>query len=266
MAAGDGSDRVPRAPAPDEPTPAAAYAEDLALARACQAGDPAAWERFAATYRPVLARAARALDPGGGADELAEGLLAELFGVTGRGNARRSLLSYYQGRSRLATWLRAVLAQRHVDAIRARRRFEPLVEDERRGPAEGRSAEPDPDRDRYLAAMREALGRAIGALAPRDRLRVACYYGDGMRLSAIGAMLGEHEASVSRHLTRARAEIRAAVMAWLRSGQGMDAREAGECVRALVADPGTLDLSALFEAAGPARPGPRKALLPDRSR
>ena len=46
-------------------------------------------------------------------------------------NAReRSLFRYFHGRSSLKTWLRAVLAQRHIDSIRAGRRFESLGEDD----------------------------------------------------------------------------------------------------------------------------------------
>ena len=54
------------------------------------------------------------------ARELADSLYAELYGLNGAGGARgRALLDYFHGRSKLATWLRTVLAQRHVDALRA---------------------------------------------------------------------------------------------------------------------------------------------------
>ena len=81
-------------------------------------------------YRPVLYRAADALDRGGGARELADSLYAELYGIKDRPGDRRSLFHYFQGRSSLATWLRAVLAQRYVDRLRAQRRFEPLPDEE----------------------------------------------------------------------------------------------------------------------------------------
>src|SRR5262245_39605566 len=47
---------------------------DLALAAACAAGHEPAWETFIREYRPVLTRAADAIDPGGGARELADAL------------------------------------------------------------------------------------------------------------------------------------------------------------------------------------------------
>ena len=89
----------------------ASYAADLELARRCAAGEEPAWERFVLEYRPVLYRAADALDPTGGARDLADALYADLYS--------QSLFRYYQGRSSLATWLRAVLSQRYVDRLRA---------------------------------------------------------------------------------------------------------------------------------------------------
>src|SRR5438477_6376511 len=104
------------------------YDADLELARRCAAGEEQAWERFVRDYRPVLYRAAQALDAGGRAREVADSLYAELYGV--RGAETRSLFRYYEGRSSLAVWLRAVLAQRYVDQIRASRRFDPLADEE----------------------------------------------------------------------------------------------------------------------------------------
>ena len=78
----------------------------------------AAWDHFVLEMRPGLYRAADALDPSGGARELADSLYADLYGVDQRGGARQSLLRYFHGRSSLATWLRAVLAQRYVDRVR----------------------------------------------------------------------------------------------------------------------------------------------------
>src|SRR5262245_36128980 len=102
------------------------HLEDMALAVACAEGHEAAWEHFVREFRPVLYRSADAIDPGGGARELADSLYADLYGLDERNGQRRSLFAYYHGRSRLATWLRAVLAQRHVDRFRAQRRLDPL--------------------------------------------------------------------------------------------------------------------------------------------
>jgi len=54
---------------------------DLDLARLCAAGDELAWERFVREYRPLLYRAADALDATGGAREVADSLYADLYGL-----------------------------------------------------------------------------------------------------------------------------------------------------------------------------------------
>src|SRR5207247_7693346 len=95
---------------------------DLALVTACAEGNEGAWEHFVREYRAVLYRSADAIDPMGAARELADSLYAELYGLDDRSGSRRSLFRYYHGRSSLATWLRAVLAQRYVDKLRAQRR------------------------------------------------------------------------------------------------------------------------------------------------
>ena len=69
----------------------ASYARDLELARRCAAGEEQAWERFVLEYRPVLYRAADALDSSGGARDLADALYAELYGMPEAGSERRSL-------------------------------------------------------------------------------------------------------------------------------------------------------------------------------
>ena len=99
---------------------ASLHLEDLALACACALGNTVAWDHFVLEMRPGLYRAADALDRTGAARELADSLYADLYGVDQRGGARQSLLRYFHGRSSLATWLRAVLAQRHVDRLQGR--------------------------------------------------------------------------------------------------------------------------------------------------
>src|ERR1700722_6623927 len=106
------------------------HASDLALALACSAGNAAAWDFFVAQFRPELYRAAQAIvgRGGSGADarELADSLYADLYGLRESEGHRKSLFEYFHGRSKLATWLHAVLAQRHVDEIRRAHKTQPL--------------------------------------------------------------------------------------------------------------------------------------------
>jgi len=225
------------------------HAADVDLARRCADGDERAWDRFVREYRPVLYRAADALDPRGGAREIADSLYAELFGVRG-GDRASSLFRYFQGRSSLATWLRAVLAQRYVDHLRARRRLEPLPDSE--GIERGAGSVPDPDRVRNLTLMREALAAAVARLTARDRLRLGCYYRQELTLAETGRLLAEHEATVSRQLARTRRTIREQVEAHLRAVGGLTDAQIAECFSHAVEDPGPIDLSdVLDEARGP---------------
>jgi RNA polymerase sigma-70 factor len=219
--------------------------EELALACACAAGDDAAWEHFVLEYRPILYRAADALDPSGGARELADSLYADLFGLQGDPpSERRSLFRYFHGRSSLATWLRAVLAQRLVDRARVRARTAPLPDEE---PAAPQPA-PDPDRSRYLTLIHGAFRDALGRLDSRDRLRLLYYYAQGLTLAETGRLLREHEASVSRHMSSARKTIRREVERQLRETAGLDADEIERCFAHVSEDPGPLDLDRLLQA------------------
>jgi len=214
------------------------HAADLELARLCAAGDEHAWERFVREYRPLLYRAADALDRTQGARELADSLYAELYGVTASASERRSLFRYYQGRSSLATWLRAVLAQRYVDRLRVQRRVEPLLHDEVPAPSE----EVATDRARYVVLVGQALSRAVAALGPRERLRLGCYYVQELTLAETARVLNESEATSSRQLGRTRQALRAAVERQLRADARLSDDQIAACFASVAGDPGPLDL------------------------
>lgn len=203
------------------------HLEDLALAAACLENCEAAWEHFFATYRGYLRSAAAAILRCSSASpqalELADSLFAELYGLEQGHRRERSLLRYFHGRSSLKTWLRAVLAQRHIDAIRAGRRFESLDGDEsKNSPAQKlpRVSIPpaDPHRQRYIALFVRALHGAFASLDARDEKRLRLYYAEEQTLAQIGKQLGEHESSVSRNLDRIRLALRREVEETLRNG------------------------------------------------
>ena len=205
-------------------------AEDLALACACSLGIESAWEQFIADFRPVLYGAARALTRDAvAARELADSLYAEVYGLEMRDGQRRSLLRYFHGRSSLGTWLRAIVAQRYVDGWRGARRTESL-EDSPADVAGAVSSEPpDPDRALYLNSLNQSLGAALGALKPRDRLRLSCYYLEEMTLKEIGRLTNEHESTVSRRLARTRKALKRQVERTLRREKHLSDEQIGLC-------------------------------------
>ncbi len=228
---------------------------DLALACACSAGSEAAWEFFVAQFRQELYRAARAITGSAGAGdagarELADSLYADLYGLRESDGQRKSLFDYFHGRSKLGTWLRAILAQRHVDEIRRARKREPLEDEagrERSQITEQATANaatasawpgisrtpagdtPDPDRAKYLGILQATLTAALASLEPRDRLRLAYYYSDERTLAEIGCLLGEHEATASRKLERTRRSLRECVDAVLREGKHLSEAQVQLC-------------------------------------
>jgi len=243
--------------------------KDLGLACACADGVAEAWEHFVGVYRgylracagAMLARSASAPEAG----DLADSLFAELYGLSAE--KRGSLLRYFHGRSSLKTWLRAVLAQRHVDKIRAGRKFEELEDEDGRGQPESRIAAratlqvADPHRAKYLLKFTEALQTALKNLDARDVERLRMYYGEQKKLAEIGRALGEHESSVSRHLEKARGDVRHAVEEILRGGSeaangdgsivGMSEAEIALCFE-YAAEDAPIDLDKLFSRS-PAR-------------
>jgi RNA polymerase sigma-70 factor (ECF subfamily) len=222
------------------------HLEDLAMACALRQGSEQAWEEFVARYRPLLYAAARAIVTTAGearAHELADSLYADLYGVkTAGGEPRRPLLDYFHGRSKLSTWLRAVLAQRHVDILRAARRTEPLAEEEsagiaagsRRGAAFGVTAAPqaaeagDLDRQRLLPHFQRAVSQALAGLSAADRLLLSLYYVEDLTLAQIARLRGVHEATISRRLAHIAGELRESVERALRNGAPAQNGSAGQ--------------------------------------
>lgn len=218
------------------------HLEDLALACACALGDALAWDHFIVQMRPGLYRAADAIDPTGGARELADSLYADLYGVDQRGAARQSLLRYFHGRSSLSTWLRAVLAQRHVDRVRNERRTEPLPEEL---PTVVSHASTDPECTRLVDMLRTALHAVMSGLEPRDRLRLGCYYTQQLTLAQTGKVLKEHEATTSRQLARTRQLIRHGVEQNLRA-RGLNDVQIARCFECATDDVGATNLDEML--------------------
>ena len=239
------------------------HLEDMALACACERGHDAAWEHFVREHRPGLYRAAAAIAAGEGR-ELADGLYGDLFGLRQHDGNRQSLFRYYSGRSRLATWLRAVLAQRHVDLVRAQRRLAPVPGDDEPGAFTVPPEAPSFEGRAQAGLVRRALEQAIARLAPRDRVRLGWYYAQGMTLAAIGRLCREHEATISRHLTRTRRQLRTDVEEQLREA-GLAPGEIEESFAAAAADPGDADVRRLLDGAERKTSGTERSTIEERS-
>jgi RNA polymerase sigma-70 factor, ECF subfamily len=214
------------------------HVEDLALAAACERGDQDAWAELLEKVGEAILGAARLITKDDArAEELANEIYADLYGLEERDGRRRSLFAYFHGRSSLRTWLRSVVGRNFVNGHRAAKRSDALRERlageiEREAPA---AADPP---DPRMAARTELLGRAfaaaLGKLAARDRLRLASYYAQNLTLGAVGRILGEHESTVSRKLAESRATLREEIERTLASESGLSREEVRDCYQAAI--------------------------------
>jgi RNA polymerase sigma-70 factor len=228
------------------------HIEDLGLATACLEGSEAAWECFVSQYRGYLRAAAGVITKksraGTDAEELADSLFAELFGLVDGKRGERSLFRYFHGRSSLKTWLRAILAQRYVDRLRQSRRWEQWEQEEERDysppPGKGQAA-PDPHRHRYLARFVAALDQALASLAAADRERLELYYAREKTLAEIGRAMGEHESSASRNLERTRRQLRSSIEENLRCPPALSEAQIALCFQ-YAAEDSPIDFRQIF--------------------
>ena len=247
------------------------HADDLCLIVACERGDQAAWndlvERYGATVRSAARSASSNEDA---AEDLAQSIWAELHGLRVREDGRPAgKLAYYSGRGSLGGWLRAVVGQLAIDQHRKSARlvqteedadFDRLARDSHRGDASFSATSSAPDPEQALsenAAARDveaALAEALRELEAEDRLLVKLYYFDGLRLREAGAVLGVHEATASRRLTRVHAEVRRRVEAILIKEHGWTQKETAHTLAEAAAHlDSDLELMLTTDAAGEKR-------------
>ena len=208
---------------------------DLALAHACALGREAAWDRFMAVYREPLTQAAIGIT-GSAANghELADSLYSEMFGLTEREGERRSPLAYYSGRGSFKGFLRASLAQRHVDQHRRTGRETALPAGELA--AAERTVAPEPE---VLSKIGECLKRILGGLEPEERFMLSAWFLDRSTLLEISRTLRVHEATVSRRIGRLTERLHSELLAALEK-TGMSRAAAEE---ALGADPRDVNIN-----------------------
>jgi RNA polymerase sigma-70 factor (ECF subfamily) len=208
--------------------------EELALARACAAGDNSAWEIFLTRYREKLYLSAlRIAREDSAARELADTLYADLYGTSTREGQRVSKLASYTGRGSLEGWLRTVLAQEYVNRYRRTKRLVSLDEESEEG-VQFQATDPEPvhTADTRLEA---ATDEALASLPAEDRMILSAYYLDERTLAEIARMLGVHESTISRKLEKLTKALRKQILNGL-GRRGMSRRQAEETLEVDVRD------------------------------
>ena len=216
-------------------------ADELCLVVACEHGNEQAWQDFDRDYRHGMEAAARSLTRDEAeADDLAQSLMGDLYGIRFDGERRLSKFVHYAGRGSLGGWLRAVVYQTFIDRKRQTARLEQVAEDsdfERLAAASDRplvspSARPDEIEDaRLRLATEEAMAQGFAALDERDRLLLNYYYFEDLTLKQIGALMQVHEATISRWLQKAQKQARQKTEQILQRNYGLKRAEVAECLQ-----------------------------------
>lgn len=228
------------------------HADELCLVMACEIGDQGAWNDLFEGYGATVRSAARAASSNEAmADDLAQSIWAELHGLKAREDGTAAgKLAYYSGAGSLGGWLRAVVGQLAIDQHRKQAKIVQTEEDSEIDRLVLSDAEPDgahafqtaasPEEllagDLAAADVEKALGRAMAELSDEDRLLMKLYYFDGLRLREAGAVLGVHEATASRRLTRIHGEVRQRVEAVLMKEHGWTKSEAARSLSEVAAN------------------------------
>jgi RNA polymerase sigma-70 factor (ECF subfamily) len=218
------------------------HADDLCLVIACERGDQIAWSDLFEGYGATVRSAARSASSNEAmADDVAQSIWADLHGLKMREDGQPAgKLAYYSGAGSLGGWLRAVVGQLAIDQHRRQSRLVQTEEDtdlerlahdasgESDGPTFHSAQGPEELLAREMASadVEKALGRSLGELDDEDRLLMKLYYFDGLRLREAGAVLGVHEATASRRLTRIHGQVRERVESILMKEHGWTKTEA----------------------------------------
>jgi len=242
------------------------YADDLCLIIACEREDQSAWNDLVEKFNPTVRSAARSVSGNEeAAEDLAQSIWAELYGLRVREDGKPAgKIAYYSGRGSLGGWLRAVVGQLAVDNYRKVSRFVQTEEDsdldrlaneasqnEESFLTSQSSSNPETSLTSQRASedIEKALAKAMSELDTEDRFLVKLYYFDGLRLREAGAVLGVHEATASRRLTKVHNVLRKRVEAILIKEHGWTKAETTNTLAEAAAQLGT-DLELLLAESG----------------
>ena len=186
---------------------AVAKVDEAAVIRAVQRGDPDAFEQLVRAYDQSVLRLAMNLlrSPEDARDVYQEAFLRVYRNI----HTFRFDCSFH-------TWLYRIVTNICLDHLRKRkvRREEPAVVDTIDGPVdrmdsfEQENAHADPERRMWNRQLGSRIGAALSDLTARERMVFELRHYQGLRLRAIGEMLGTSEEAAKNCLFRATQKMR----------------------------------------------------------
>lgn len=214
------------------------HAADLYLAIACALPSEAAWLRFRTLYRKYINDLSRSASPTHDtAREIADSVLADLFLHDRLG---RSRIASYDGRSTLATWLRAVVTNRAINERERRCNNLDCIENVSELPdrAYAASFEAALRATRYGAMIRDSFRTASTYLNERERLILVLRYDDMLQSVEIAGRLGVHPSTITRSIQQTHRKLRRVVAAILKTKYGLSEAGVQECFEHIIENPG----------------------------
>ncbi|MBX3281375.1 MAG: hypothetical protein KF756_02745 [Acidobacteria bacterium] len=213
-------------------------ADDLFLALACAAGNERAWWEFDQAHRSYMERFARHLARGDAdPDEVIGNVYIELYGTRVVDGERYSKFGTYSGRGSLRGWLRTIIWHSVVDQHRAGHSevsLDEMTETIGEGAAHAAFAIPQAEgdtqmieqvaREKYRSATVAALSEAFSALESHEKLLIALYHVDNLKLREISRLVENEDSplrgwikrrSVSREKDPSARIHESTVMRWL---------------------------------------------------
>jgi RNA polymerase sigma-70 factor, ECF subfamily len=184
--------------------------DEAALIRAAQAGDQYAFEKLVQAYDQSVLRLALNLlrSPEDASDVYQEAFLRVYKNL----HSFRFDCSFH-------TWLYRIVTNLCLDHLRKRkvRKEESTLVDTSEGPVDRMDVvaeervQGDPQRHLLCRQMADRIGSALAELTPRERMVFEMRHYQGMRLRAIGDMLGTSEEAAKNCLFRATQKMRTAL-------------------------------------------------------
>lgn len=206
--------------------------EDLALARACAAGDASAIAEVERRAEPALRRALGKLRiDAAHADEIRQAVRTKLFVADG---GKAPAIASYEGKGPLVAFLRAAVVHAALSAKRRERR------DDGDSAIAGLAVEADPAlavaRATYGASFAQAFRDALAGLSTRERTVLRLVYVDGLSVEEVATTYGVHRVSVSRWLGVARGTLQETTRALLAKRLALGPSEAASVARLCLSD------------------------------
>lgn len=189
------------------------HLEDLALAWACAAGDPAAARVFEARFIPNAHKALAKLGYQSTVqDDVVSWLRGELFGRD------RSSFTGYSGKSPLEGWLRAIVVN---EAMRKNKRRGRDVTPEAAADIPVPEAGLNAMRGAYGAEFTTAMKESFAALTVEQRNLLRQSFLDGLSIDALAKLYDVHRATAARRIVAAREALSEGVKARLKERLGL---------------------------------------------